>query len=71
MKQQEDLVEAIIALHDKLLNREVVYDISNDGVSILDTEDGSCVQIVSNGIYTLMSFDTYEKLNNSDLGRWK
>ena len=33
--------------------------------------DGSCVQMVHNGRYTLISFDAFEKLNNNDLERWK
>ena len=69
---QEDLVEAILALHNKLLEIEYEHkDTSNDGISILETEDGSCVQMVHNGRYTLISFDAFEKLNNNDLERWK
>lgn len=69
---QEDIFKAIEDLYDKLLEIEnEPKDTSDDGVSILETEEGSCVQIVSNGIYTIMSFDMYEQLNNIDLERWK
>lgn len=66
--QQEDLVKAINTLRDKLLE---IKDKPKDSVSILETDEGSCVQVLSNGIYTLMSFDTYEQLINIDLERWK
>ena len=70
--QQEDLIKVINTLRDKLLEIEnEPKDTSNDGISILETEDGSCVQMVHNGRYTLMSFDMFEKLNNNDLERWK
>lgn len=70
--QQEDLVKAINTLRDKLLEIEnEPKDTSNDGVSILETDEGSCVQIMSNGITTLMSFDMYEQLINTDLEKVK
>ena len=70
--QQEDLVKSINTLRDKLLEiKGKPKDTSNDGISILETEEGSCVQMVHNGIYTLISFDLYEKLNNNDLERWE
>lgn len=66
--QQEDLVKAINTLCDKLLEiKDEPKDTSNDSVSTLETDEGSCVQVLSNGIYALMSFDTYEQLINIDL----
>ena len=71
MKQQ-DIFKAIEDLSIKLLEIEdESKDTSKDGVSILYTEDGSCIQMVHNGRYTLISFDAFEKLNNNDLERWK
>ena len=70
--ERKDLLKAIQDLHDKLSKIEnEPKDTSNDGISILETEDGSCVQMVHNGRYTLISFDAFEKLNNNDLERWK
>ena len=69
---QEDLLKSIKDLHDKLLEIEnEPKDTSNDSVSILETDEGSCVQVLSNGVYTLMSFDTYEQLINIDLEKVK
>lgn len=71
MKQQ-DIFKAVEDLHIKLLEIEnEPKDTSKDGVSILETDEGSCVQIVSNDIYTLMSFDMYEQLTNTDLEKVK
>lgn len=70
--EQEDIFKAIEDLYGKLLEIEnKPKDTSNDGISILETEDGSCVQMVHNGRYTLISFDAFEKLNNNDLERWE
>ena len=62
----EELYREFSALHEAVSKKaKEPPDTSRDSVSILETEDGSCVQIVSNGITMLCSFDFYEKLIKS------
>ena len=37
-------------------------DTSKDGIYLIKTEDGICVEIVHNGMYSRMSCDAYETL---------
>ena len=62
----QELYREFSALYEHVSNKaKEPPDTSRDGVSILETEDGSCVQVISNGNTMLCSFDFYEKLIKS------
>lgn len=63
MLSDKEIFDSINELREHLieLNKQP-KDASNDGVSILETPDGSCVQVVSDGISMLLSYETYDKL---------
>ena len=63
MLSDKEIFDSINELREHLikLNKQP-KDTSNDGVSILETPEGSCVQVVRNGIYMLLSYEAYDKL---------
>lgn len=63
MLSEKEILESIDDLREHLaeLNKQP-KDKSNDGVSILETPEGSCVQIIHDGIYMLLSHEAYDKL---------
>lgn len=64
MISDREILDSINDLREHLIELDnQPKDTSNDGVSILETSDGICVQIVHNGVYVLLSHEVYDKLS--------
>lgn len=61
----DDLLKGIGALVEHIKNQqELPPDISRDGVYFIDTDEGSWVEIIHNGIHSKMSCDLYNTMIN-------
>ena len=54
------LQKAIQSLFDQMIDH--TPDTSDDGISFIENEEGTCVQIISNGSCVLMSVNMFELL---------
>lgn len=64
MDSNKEILESIDNLRKRIIelsNKPV--NTSKDGITILETLDGSCVKIVHSGIYMLLSYEAYDKLS--------
>lgn len=58
-----DLLKGINGLVERIKKQqELPPDTSRDGVYFIDTEEGSCVEIIHNGMHTIMSCEFYEAM---------
>lgn len=64
MISEKEILDSISEVREHLieLNKQP-KDTSNDGVFILETNEGSCIQVVHNSIYMLLSYEAYDKLS--------
>ena len=59
----DNILKAIEFLVERIKKQqELPHDTSRDGVYFIDTEEGSCVEIIHNGMHTRMSCEFYEAI---------
>lgn len=62
----DDLFKAMEVIVERIKKQqELPPDTSRDGVFFIDTEEGSYVEIINNGMSVLMSLDMYQVLINN------
>lgn len=61
--QDDKILEVHKELYGTLVKKaKEPVDTSKDGVYVVETEEGSCIEIISNGTTIMCSFDFYNTL---------